>query len=344
MILYIDYGNGARFQIQLLDTPVVKKWTEVFQKNNQIFDGSIYTRHSGITNNQFKTNSRDLQHAKGTHNLRNKLKVEINEAIQNVNKYIKGEPFPYEAFEHMSIQDTQKIHRSFTTGAITKKCWNDRIPHDILLELKKINKGPKWRIYNKFCPTTFEILDHEKFNYWTEKINVLIHSYEPYIVLPRAVELTDQNADPELMFHEWNNRNDAGQIDNSIDVVPTVEEVLDSFKGKSYIDNDVFIHSGIYGKSYLETYVEEDPPLSYDVTNVEYMTGEFIIMLDHEKKVNYFTNSGFSRWANEFPINNNLIYPIPLGKIISRNFPDKPSHLFSMDWELNKTKITYELR
>lgn len=64
------------------------------------------------------------------------------------------------------------------------------------------------------------------------KINVLIHTYEPYIVLPRAIELTEQNADPELMFHEWNNRNDAGQITNSIDINPTVEEVLDSFKGK----------------------------------------------------------------------------------------------------------------
>ena len=124
----------------------------------------------------------------------------------------------------------------------------------------------------------------------------------------------------------------------------TLRETLDSFKGKSYIDNDVFIHSNIYGKSYLETYVEEDPPRSYDVINVEYMTGEFIIMLEKEKKINYFTNSGFSRWAQDLPINNNLVYPIPLGKITSKNFPDKPPHLFTDDWRKNKHKITYELR
>lgn len=344
MILHIDYGNGAKLQIQLLDTPVVKKWIEVFQKNNERYNGSIYTRHSGITNKQLETNSKDLQHVEGTYEIRKKLKEQINEAIQNVNKYIKGKPFPYKALDHMSIQHTQKIHRSFTTGAITKKCWADKIAHDMLWEIKKLNKGVKSRIYMEFCPTTFEILDHEKFHYWAEKINVLIHTYEPYIVLPRAIELTEQNADPELMFHEWNNRNDAGQITNSIDINPTVEEVLDSFKGKSYIDNDVFVHSNIYGKSYLETYVEEDPPGSYDVTNVEYMTGEFIIMLEKEKKVNYFTNSGFSRWAQDLPINNNLVYPIPLGKIISKNFPDKPPHLFSLDWQINKPKIRYELR
>ena len=131
MILHINYGNGANLQIELLDTPVVKKWIEVFQKNNQIYNGSIYTRHSGITNRQKKTNYKDAQHLDGSYETRKRLREEINKAIQNVNKYIKGNPFPYEALDHMSIQHTQKIHRSFTTGAITKKCWKDKIPHYI---------------------------------------------------------------------------------------------------------------------------------------------------------------------------------------------------------------------
>ena len=74
------------------------------------------------------------------------------------------------------------------------------------------------------------------------------------------------------------------------------------------------------------------------------MTGEFIVMLEKEKKINYFTNSGFSRWAQDLPINNNLVFPVPLGKIIGKNFPDKPINQFTHDWQQNKPKITYELR
>ena len=114
MNLFIKYKSDILLDIELLDTPAVKKWVFCFLSNKHLAP----MESVGTYWNQGAHNPPN--YTPGTKKL---LSKKINDAISIINGVIAGQEFPYQAKQEMSIKETQQIHRSFTTGITTGKAW-----------------------------------------------------------------------------------------------------------------------------------------------------------------------------------------------------------------------------
>ena len=144
----------------------------------------------------------------------------------------------------------------------------------ILSELKKQDLAPSpeadkrtliRRLYLDLTGLPPTIKDIDKFLYYGHMINDGIHEYEPHLVSERSHELKDEGFYGVQIFNHWRDAT------NKQGLIVSPSEVETSYQ--HFLDCDVYIDSNIFGKPYLDTYLENDPPLEYDVNNVEVISG-----------------------------------------------------------------------
>ena len=330
MVCKVEYGPKYFIIFELIDTPAVRKWVYAVNEN-KIYDYFLYGRPlNSYYVNQYKDDVEE----------KTRLVELINYHIDELNKTIAGEQFPFKAHVNMNFTESQLIHRSFTTAASTHGSWVHNIPDDLLRSMKFVDSDEKHRLMKKYAKQQFTIKDFDKFDYHAEMVNWQIHNFEPFIKSDRAIELEDLKCSTDCIYHQFDNKSETGDIAKekfTVGVNLTVDELSKSFIG-NYLEYDVFMHSSIFGKSYLETYVEYDNAGEFDVVNVENIIGDFFIVPEHpRRRKRFFNDSPWSKWIGELLLPMYLTHPVPLGKIVDRIYPDVPAELA----KLKSTNISF---
>ena len=314
MICRVEYGPKYYVIINLIDTPAVRKWVYALNENKQ-YNYKLYGRP---LSSYYKL-QKDPK-------LQQELVDKINFHIHELNKYVCGEPFPYEAYVGMDFVHSQRIHRAFTTAAVTHGSWIHNIDNDLLREIKFMDSEARKKAMEKWAKKSFHYTDFEKFDFHAEMINWQIHNYEHYIPTEKSEELKISNCDCDCLYNQIDNKSIVGDIDKnrpSVGVQLTMDELSKSFIG-NYMDYDVFIHSSIFGKSYLETFVEYDDANEFDVVNVETILGDFFMVGgDPMNRKRFFSNSSWSRWVGELLLPIYITHPVPLGTVVEKHLPEE---------------------
>ena len=323
MIIRVDYENTDYFiEIELLKTPAVDKWLFAFIHNHRLFKYNPYIRHLCC----YPENS--IHYSSAQISKKKSIVTYINKAIESTNALIKGRKFPLLAKEEMDFEYTQKIHRAFTVSQVTGNAWEHNLSYDQLYDLKFLTPLEKADRMKELVKPEFEVLDPYKFTVEAEKINQGVHKYEPFIKSERAIELQKANHDDVMMFHQFDSiASDGLNSSEIVQMTLTEEDLQKSFPG-NYLDYNVYIHSHIFGKSYIETYVEYDPAIEFDVTNVENIIGDFQwAWYNRVGKKSYFHKSKWLHWVRDTLLPDYLTHPVPLGRTVGWRLPDTPSEL-----------------
>ena len=316
MIVRIEYGNRDRcVEIDLLDTVAARKWLFVLNENLKLGNPKFHAYCSRLAKYSHLPGSPYSQHAK------NVAFQKIQAGIKGVDENTKGARFPYKAHLDMNWKQTQEIHRAFTTSMTTLKTYEHKLDVSQLMKLKFCDVKERHHLMKKWTQRDFTITDIDKFVHFAHMINDGIHDYEPCMDSERADELKDLGFYGQSVFHQWKNKPKDG-----LGIFLTPSELETSYK--HFLDCDVFIHSNIFGKAYLDTYLEYDPPLEYDVSSVEIVTGEFSYMVgDRDMRKKFFTDSPFQQWMDKTEtwapgtcIPKHLILPVPIGRIVGSDY------------------------
>ena len=311
MVIYILHDNNNYFELLLNDTTVAKKWLYVFMQN--LRNENLYT----YLNKTCKyTNYPQQSESERVHN----IKV-INESIQEVNKSIKGDKFPYKAYDWMDWKHSQKIHRAFTTSQLTQKTFKYNISEKKLRSFKDLNANELVGQIPKFTDKTFDILDQDKFDLYSGKINHYIHYNERTIPSQRSDDMFELYGKNNWLYYNWTTVDqelkDAGIAPpDRRYIIFTKEDIEESANDPEWLEYDVFAASDIFGKPYLETFLEYDSPLELDVKNNSSNSGEFCIVDGpHYNRKKLFNDSVFSEWCDSYDLSRAVTHPIPIGKI-----------------------------
>jgi hypothetical protein len=229
----------------------------------------------------------------------------------------------------MNWIESQRIHRAFTTAMVTGKTWKHNLSDDQLFTLKFLTPKEQDNKMKEWTEPEFEILDRENFPWTANLINEGIHKYEPWIESTRAKELVEAGHDEVFVTHQFNTKDINGVNCKDVEQLNvTAEELSKSFIG-NYLEYDVFMHSYIFGKSYIETYVEDALAMEFDVTNVSNIIGDFQVAwgVNNVGKKSYFHKSKWLHWIREHLLPDYLTHPVPLGKLVGWNKPPNPGDL-----------------
>ena len=307
MIVRIEYGSKERsVEIDLLETVAARKWLYILNENlKQCNEWKCYSNLiAQYTKVTASAHSKNVAYQK------------ILAGIEGCNKHSEGEKFPYTPKPNMNWTETQLIHRAFTISMTTLKTYSHDLDVSQLMKLKFCDVKERHALMKKWTKRQFTITDIDKFLYYGHMINDGIHEYEPHMVSERSHELKDEGFYGIQIFNHWRDAT------NKQGLIVSPSEVETSYQ--HFLDCDVYIDSNIFGKPYLDTYLENDPPLEYDVNNVEVISGEFsMIVGDRDMRKKLFTDSPYQRWLDKTetwapgtPIPKHLVFPIPLGRIV----------------------------
>ena len=327
MIFRVNYEGGLFVDIELYDTEAVRKfrWAHISNLKPNQYSRTFKPDHWVLVFEGYT--DRSTYPIKEKEQIRKDAVERINTAIDQVNHYTDGKPFPYKATYKMGFIKTQKIHRAFTTAMSTGHCWDHNLSKDQLYDLFNLkNKGAHLRDkVQELTEPTFTIIDNDNFNYWMEEINQGVHDFEPTIESPRNNKSRRDGVAAKSVGHN------PILPDNNIYFAVTELTDDDLKESMQYIeDADVFLNSQIYGKTYIETYNENDPPYEFDVKNVEHVNGSFFtVPYDKDKFTKYLTDSDWTRWLEEHNIPQYLSHPVPLGKIVKSNLPWKIERFYN---------------
>ena len=351
MIFRVNYTGGMFYDIELYDTMAVRKWKWAHninlkhghQGSRRFREGHSILSYEGYTDRSYYKHQYDVDR------VRKGAVARINKAIEKVNSSIKGDKFPYRATMKMGFTRTQKLHRAFTTGMTTGHCFNHKLTREQLEELyplKYSGNGLKLKM-KELTEKKFIITDIRKFEYWMEEINQGVHDFEPTIKSPRADKAKRDGTAAKSLCHNPILAKDR----INFQVIELTED--DIKESMPYIgDADVFLNSQIFGKTYIETYNENDPPYEFDVKNIEHVNGAFFtIPYDKDKFTKYLTDSDWTKWLEEYNVPQHLSHPVPIGKIINSKLPVKIERFydthkvistqFISDLEVHQALMTY---
>ena len=322
---------SGHITIELLQTPVVNKWLEVFNNYKKlnipsvIFENLIapwghdYHKQNAQTETQI--------------NKRADAVKKINDAIDNVNLLIEGTKFPYRAYEGMPWMHTNRIHRCFTTSSFKEslnRMWLHSLTHEQLLQIKTMGSNELKDVMYDNSPPQFKVLDFEKFMWEILVINHQVHEYEDIshsIVAEEVLKdltamdgLPLENRRKHIMWNkEYTYTADKTCIDPkfwSEDFIATVsfEEILASFPD-NYEECNVVVHKSIGGKDYETCYAQYDDALEADIRNIEHINGNMTLYFnnDHHK---FHTGTRFYQWAKSYGLRDEIFLPVPIGKIV----------------------------
>ena len=304
--------------IELLDTPVVDLWIDI--------------------NEQYKVFNCDFMVSRGTimpigHEMKKDRSLtieetavdEINTSIEELNKIIATEPFPYRAFVDMPWQQTNLIHRAFTTGISSYHTFTHNLAYQDLINFQVHKYDDKEKIQT-LSDKVFNVTRDEGLQEYVRVMNTInkyVHHFEDTrysnnanMLLREIRELTET---PDEIQIAWDTFNPTSGVKNIfLRHVPTYDEVLSSAK-LDLDEYDVYLVKSILGKDYETAFANYDNPLEYDIQNVQDITGGIRIILDGAQKKLY-KDSHFTRFCDSHGIDRRLYLPIPIGKIISTDF------------------------
>ena len=301
MIVRIEYKEQSNYvEIELLDTIAAKKWLFVLNENlKKDNTWQSYSRYIAKYNQPNPTiHSKDVAYQK------------ILEGIKGCNENVDGEQFPYTPSLNMNWLEIQKIHRAFTTSMTTLKTYSHKLDSTQLIGLKLCDVNKKRSLLKKWTKRTFTIKDLDKYIYFAHMINDGVHEYEDHLESDMSNDMAKEYNNIQV-FNRYKNREDKTNI------FLTPAEIEESHN--QFLDCDVYIYSGLFGKPYLETYLENDYPLEADVCNVESITGEFSFMVGNNIK-KFYTDSPFQKWMDKTGIPKHLMLPVPIGKIVGCSY------------------------
>lgn len=321
---------SGHITIELLQTPIVNKWIEVFNNWKKLNVPSVIEENGLLSHGQpwVKQNL----YSEKFINARAEAVRKINNAIDNVNSLIEGEKFPYSAWEGMTWMQTNRLHRCFTNAAMKydqNKMWHHNLTHEQLIKCKTLGSMDVTDYIYDNSPLTYKVLDLKKFMWEIEVINHQVHEYEGKMYSLAAEQIIEdlckdgvpyQNRRKRIKFDERVTYTPDGTTRKkeycSPDLLATVtyEELISSFPD-NYEDYNVILHKSITGKCYEFCYQQYDDPLEADIRNIELVDGNMEIYYnnDHYK---FSTNNRFYQWAKSYGLRDELFFKVPLGKIV----------------------------
>lgn len=317
--------NGCKTKIELLDTPVVHKWIDAFNqhknyfKNNNLdYDYAIESYSSFIhdTGMYYQDIKGDVEIP--SFNVTFAECVDkINKAIEDVNNCIEGKEFPYCAYLGMPLEQTNLIHRCFTTASTTGTNWKHNLTGAELMEYKKIKySDPAY--FRKFIKMKdFIPIDYSGYVDAIERINKWVHIYEKQVKSIRGEKIMDAFPNQSTLVLDWDSYGPSGNHIFWFGNRVTYEELKQSFVG-NYDEYDVVIHKSILGKDYEITYCEYDNPLEYDITNLDFINGGIALNKNIEVK-DLYRESRYIDWINDYNIEKEMYLPVPLGKVVENS-------------------------
>lgn len=304
--LIITFNNGSVCEIELLKNQLVELWYDSFTKNKQIgFYNRSYdpTLHSNILKNSFT-----------------EAVQKINDAIDTVEQLTEVS-WNVRAYDGMSFETTNKIHRMFTTS-ITTNCRNN----DISTDLKNFFAKQKQEKYisHKEIADMIESWSRENkiYNYSDnargeiehnlQVINAWIHIYEAgRMYSPRSKHIRQVS---NVLVTDL----DLKRIDGSYLASNPAEPIINTDLIPLCHSNDsanVYALKKILGKDYLTCYYDHDNPLEWDVTMANTIDGSFEIDYEGIYEHTYNTEE-FKYWVRDHKLKDKHTYSnVQIGRV-----------------------------
>lgn len=340
MVIRYSYNNEFFLEFELYNTEAAKKWLYVFNENRHTFTLETWGANIAKYSSGFEHDKSEIP-----------LIVEkINNAIDQINDSIEGTKFPFRASENMSWKETQQIHRAFTTSEITGHTFVHNLPDSQLRELKFINSHNAMLLAPQLTQKSFNIVDKEKFHRNAGIVNMYIHKYEKFHKSEISDKLKNEYGKIDFVYNQWTYDNpvdkESGMVSTDIrSITLTMDDIKECFSDENiFLENNVYIHSNIFGKPYHETFIEYDSALELDVRNVQNVTGElFFVSGPHNKRKKWFTNSQFTEWCDKAKLPKYITHPVPLGKIVGFTKIENEDNVFANKC-LPGSKISCDVR
>ena len=260
----------------------------------------------------------------------------IYEAVNNINQLVEGEKFPYIPYLGMPWEQTNLLHRCFTTSMGSMKCWKHNFTTDQLLtgKIKTYASKSDYLIANTKQTFTVNEKDSLSLRKHLSSLNKWVHFFESTKPSLRAVDCFKKYPEFNSMKYgyaelEWDAYDEYGQRTMLGLNFTSYKDILETFNNPKSDECDVFLSKAIMGKDYETSYFQFDDPLEIDTTNVDIITGGIRIF----NKVYYdklFGNNGaIINWTRERGLPDAMVRQIPIGKIIHSevNFENVESSL-----------------
>lgn len=304
----VKFGKQELY-INLLDSPIVKKWSECVQEFNR---NSV----------PMKTHIYKAPHyIPLSYNSEQEVVENINSAIDSANESIVGKRFPYRAYNDMPWQQTNLIHRCFTTADTTKKTWKHNLGNEMMIQCKKESYLDKVPFMKKNVEQVFQIRDKTKFQDSIDLINRWVHHYEDLRSSGRSREFFNRVINREKQWYfstlelDWDNYE--GETRNWYNSTrASYTDIVNSTIDKKSRSCDIFLNVNITGKDYEAAYFEFDDLLEFDITNLDIINGGLRIYDKRYLDYLYGQNGKIINITNELGIPKIMVRPIPIGKVL----------------------------
>lgn len=317
--------NGCKTKIELLDTPVARIWIEVFNEYK------TYFKNNNLDYDYKIESYPAFMHDKGVYyqDIKGDIEIpsynvtltecvdKINQAIEDVNACVEGKKFPYYAYLGMPWEQTNLIHRCFTTAIATNTNWKHNLTGAELIEFKKLKYLEPRSISNFIKIKDFTVIDNSKFMDAVERINKWIHVYENEVKSTRGVKIMDDFPNQSSLVLDWDSYSPSGEHTFYFSKRISYDELKQSFVG-NYDEYNVVLGKSILGKDYEIAYCEYDDPLEYDITNLDNINASFTIINNTSVK-NLYQESRYIDWINDYNLEKEMYLPVPLGKVVENN-------------------------
>lgn len=321
--LYVEFEDGGVCEIELRESEFVEQWCEVHNRAKASVNNKFLSRLGLLFYHGF-----DRDAMTGTAETKANAVREINLCIDRLKQYY-GLDYPYRAFDGMTWQDTNLIHRCFTTGLTTKQTWQyPNVTRDDLRAFKFFeNPDNDLAASNAFfgpidpqcqhqCDNLYESYDGYTYGNILERINKYVHIYEDVAFSPRAKTELDKYgvADCSYFEVEWDIYDGNGTKSYAATRIAS-----DAYRFNDYDPHqfDVYISKSITGKDYFQCYHEYDDPLEWDIQNFNNLNGGFLIMPSKLYSSWFETNTSRS-WLSEHgvPLDRRILQPPAIGRVV----------------------------
>lgn len=304
--------NGCRTVIELLNTPVVEKWISAFNSNRSKGTYDLKPENASAFIHGHNVNF-DVHPVYGY--TASDVVNSLNSSIDEATSLVKGAEFPYRAFPGMSWEQTNLIHRCFTTSASTSTNWQHGFTPEQLFNYKKTQYDQPHIIKDIITNKQFEVSDYNRFLDVIHEINMWVHRYESFYVSERITKLAEEvSGTGEYLELDWDNFNNIHEQQNTVVERVSYEQLKQSFPD-NYSDMDVFLGKYIKGKDYEFAYCEYDNLLEFDITNVDGINGGLRVHYnDIFKKI--YSDSSYLTHLKSLGLEEEMYLPVPVGKIV----------------------------
>ena len=304
----IKFGEQELY-VKLLDTPIATLWAECVEKWNS--QSIPMKTHNFMAHNVFPSSIYSEQQVVNN----------INSAIESANNCLTGKKVPYKAYLDMTWQQTNLIHRCFTTAEITSKTWKHNLGYEMMIQGKKESYLNKRTFLTRNTDPDFIVLDKDKFEQSLHEINKWVHHYEDLRISGRSKKLFEniisnqhENWHYSVLELDWDNYHGVDRDWIKINRA-SYGDVLNTFSTKNVDECDVFVCVTITGKDYETAYYNFDDPLEFDTTNLDIIHGGVRIYKKEYLEYLYGENGVIIKETSDLGIPPEMVKPIPLGKI-----------------------------